>query len=185
MKKKIGEIYNKPIVTGDKNLVTKNEIHEESLRGGSGAELIYIDFKKLYSQIQTVQGYHFLAIAIEPLMVPYTEQYIYPTIYIDGLYSKFVTVVGTQDTSAIKYVAIYNKLFLPLNISVGSGVGISSVNHNSYITLEEYILTILNAFVDQIGYSEDMAKLLIDGAMQAYNELKVTEKEVLEWLKSE
>jgi hypothetical protein len=37
MKKKIGEIYNKPIVTGDKNLVTKNEIHESTLNGGSGA----------------------------------------------------------------------------------------------------------------------------------------------------
>lgn len=34
MKKKIGEIYNKPIVTGDKNLVTKNEIHESTLKGG-------------------------------------------------------------------------------------------------------------------------------------------------------
>lgn len=36
MKKKIGEIYNKPIVTGDKNLVTKNEIHESSLGGNNG-----------------------------------------------------------------------------------------------------------------------------------------------------
>lgn len=35
MKKKIGEIYNKPIVTGDKNLVTKNEIHESTLKGGT------------------------------------------------------------------------------------------------------------------------------------------------------
>lgn len=35
MKKKIGEIYNKPIVTGDKNLVTKNEIHESSLGDNS------------------------------------------------------------------------------------------------------------------------------------------------------
>ena len=34
MKKKIGEIYNKPIVIGDKNLVTKNEIHESTLKGG-------------------------------------------------------------------------------------------------------------------------------------------------------
>jgi hypothetical protein len=37
MKKKIGEIYNKPIVTGDKNLVTKNEIHESQLSGGEGS----------------------------------------------------------------------------------------------------------------------------------------------------
>ena len=31
MKRKIGEIYNKPIVIGDKNLVTKNEVHETTL----------------------------------------------------------------------------------------------------------------------------------------------------------
>lgn len=37
MKKKIGEIYNKPIVEGDKNLVTKNEIHKSGLSGGSGS----------------------------------------------------------------------------------------------------------------------------------------------------
>ena len=35
MKKKIGKIYRKPIVTGDKNLVTKNEIHESNLIGSS------------------------------------------------------------------------------------------------------------------------------------------------------
>lgn len=34
MKRKIGQIYNKPIVTGDKNLVTKNEVHESTLVGG-------------------------------------------------------------------------------------------------------------------------------------------------------
>lgn len=34
MKRKIGQIYNKPIVIGDKNLVTKNEVHESTLKGG-------------------------------------------------------------------------------------------------------------------------------------------------------
>lgn len=33
MKKKIGEIYDKPIVIGDKNLVTENEIHVDELGG--------------------------------------------------------------------------------------------------------------------------------------------------------
>lgn len=35
MKKKIGEIYNKPIVIGDKNLMTKNEVHKDEISGGS------------------------------------------------------------------------------------------------------------------------------------------------------
>ena len=36
MKRKIGEIYNKPIVIGDKNLVTRNEIHESELNASTG-----------------------------------------------------------------------------------------------------------------------------------------------------
>lgn len=36
-KRKIGEIYNKPIVEGDKNLVTNNEIHKSQLQGNSGS----------------------------------------------------------------------------------------------------------------------------------------------------
>lgn len=45
-KKKIGEIHHKPIVTGDKNLVTKNEIHESNLIGSSSNneyEFEYLD----------------------------------------------------------------------------------------------------------------------------------------------
>lgn len=38
MKKKIGEIYNKPIVIGDKNLMTKNEVHKDEISGGSSKE---------------------------------------------------------------------------------------------------------------------------------------------------
>lgn len=35
-KKKIGEIYNKPIVIGDKNLMNSNEIHIDDLKGSGG-----------------------------------------------------------------------------------------------------------------------------------------------------
>lgn len=38
MKRKIGELYNKPIVEGDKNLVTKNETHISELQGNSNNE---------------------------------------------------------------------------------------------------------------------------------------------------
>ena len=34
MKRKIGEIYNKPIIEGDINLKTPNEIHKSELGGG-------------------------------------------------------------------------------------------------------------------------------------------------------
>lgn len=36
MKKRIGELYNKPVVIGDKNLVTKNETHISELAGNEG-----------------------------------------------------------------------------------------------------------------------------------------------------
>jgi hypothetical protein len=43
MKKKIGELYNKPIVIGNKNEVTKNEVHVDELSnvqsGGGGVEI--------------------------------------------------------------------------------------------------------------------------------------------------
>lgn len=36
MKRKVGEIYNIPIIIGDKNLKTKNEIHVDELSNNSG-----------------------------------------------------------------------------------------------------------------------------------------------------
>lgn len=49
MKRKIGELYNKPVVIGDKNLVTKNETHISELQGsneggGGGAKEYYYLF---------------------------------------------------------------------------------------------------------------------------------------------
>lgn len=38
MKRKVGELYNKPVVEGDKNLVTKNETHISELQGNSNNE---------------------------------------------------------------------------------------------------------------------------------------------------
>lgn len=41
MKKKIGEIYNKPIVVGNKNEINKNEIHVDELQGGEKRNIKY------------------------------------------------------------------------------------------------------------------------------------------------
>jgi hypothetical protein len=53
MKKKIGEIYNKPIVVGNKNEITKNEVHIDNLGGstsgeggGSASSWRYYDYTK-------------------------------------------------------------------------------------------------------------------------------------------
>lgn len=42
MKKRVGMLYGKPIIVGDKNLVTQNEIHVESLKGPASEELLPI-----------------------------------------------------------------------------------------------------------------------------------------------
>lgn len=62
-KRKIGELYNKAIVEGDKNLVTKNEVHKSELEGkggegGEGTMFIdansYEDRKKLFNYIASI-----------------------------------------------------------------------------------------------------------------------------------
>lgn len=44
MKRKIGELYNKPVVIGDKNLVTKNETHISELQGSNEGGGIHLKF---------------------------------------------------------------------------------------------------------------------------------------------
>jgi hypothetical protein len=63
MKKKIGEIYNIPIIIGDKNLKTKNEIHVDELSnvqsgGGSGSSeekfgMVYLTKEALFQGLNT------------------------------------------------------------------------------------------------------------------------------------
>ena len=53
MKRKIGEIYNKPIVEGDINLKTPNEIHKSELFEGGGAS--NSEVKEWYYRVD-VQG---------------------------------------------------------------------------------------------------------------------------------
>lgn len=49
MKRKIGELRNKPIVEGDKNLLSKNEIHKENVANFLDVDLgdlIFVGFKE-------------------------------------------------------------------------------------------------------------------------------------------
>lgn len=71
MKKKIGEIYNKPIVTGDKNLVTKNEIHESSLGGGNSGSS---DVEYFYYRLNTESVYY--EAIVEFIMVCELKEFI-------------------------------------------------------------------------------------------------------------
>jgi hypothetical protein len=77
MKKKIGEIYNIPIVIGDKNLKTKNEIHIDELnntQSGRGSAMEYLDI----TNIDT-------AIKAEVISISYMLKYnlgVYPVAYL-------------------------------------------------------------------------------------------------------
>lgn len=69
MKRKIGTIYNKPIVTGDKNLVTRNEIHESILKGGGTVDSGSSDGKE-YDDLHTFLYYDDRLISIGNSEVP-------------------------------------------------------------------------------------------------------------------
>lgn len=47
-KRKIGEIYNKPIIEGDINLKTPNEIHKSELSGGGNTTITQHPFEERY-----------------------------------------------------------------------------------------------------------------------------------------
>lgn len=60
-KRKIGEIYNKPIVEGDINLKTPNEIHKSELSGGKGEP--YENLKEYYYRILDPSVSQFMSMA--------------------------------------------------------------------------------------------------------------------------
>lgn len=54
MKKKVGELYDKPIVIGNPNEFTKNEIPLETLTNSEGgSQMLYFDVTNLYDMLTT------------------------------------------------------------------------------------------------------------------------------------
>lgn len=98
MKRKIGEIYNKPIVEGNKNLVTKNEVHKSELidvpQSGGGSTMEYLDL----TNIDT-------AIKAEVISFSYLLKYslgVYPVSYLLAMGGSL-----SQFAPAVTAVAIY------------------------------------------------------------------------------
>lgn len=74
-KRKIGEIYNKPIVEGDKNLVTNNEIHKSELSGGSGSgedTMEYLDVSGLEDDFKKSLFLFSHTMRVDGTRIPYT-----------------------------------------------------------------------------------------------------------------
>lgn len=84
MKRKIGEIYNKSIVEGDKNLKTKNEIHVDELsnNSGGGNKLNYSsksqdDLALLYNKLNSILGENEEFFVIKNLGITIDDNLIY------------------------------------------------------------------------------------------------------------
>jgi hypothetical protein len=84
MKKKIGEIYNKPIVIGNKNEITKNEVHIDNLGGstsgeggGSASTMEYIDVRNIDEDLKwsLINSSYLVKISKEGYI------YIYPALF--------------------------------------------------------------------------------------------------------
>lgn len=82
MKKKIGEIYNKPIVVGNKNEVTKNEVHVDEITnvqtgggGSGGSDWHYYDYAVVENMLGNLPtalgGYMLIAKENNLIKAPY------------------------------------------------------------------------------------------------------------------
>ena len=102
MKKKIGEIYNKPIVIGDKNLVTKNEIHESALIGSSSSNeeaFEYLDVRSLDDVTKLILVSGALAFNGSMTMGDNVVKMVSP-------FGSFGIMGTTIDLSELKFIAI-------------------------------------------------------------------------------
>jgi hypothetical protein len=135
-KKKIGEIYNKPIVIGDKNLMNNNEIHVDELGGGMEDDILYIideyhDMyeynltKKLYSH--ATQGEY-----IKADNVPYDSDQNAKT---DLMY-KLRSIIEGIDNYALVAHAITK--FKPYYSYLGGFISDIKIKFGANINKEEY-----------------------------------------------
>lgn len=91
MKKKIGELYNKPIVEGDKNLVKDYEIHINDLISGKNKEdnIKTVYYEKNYEDRKELYNY------LNEFLTPYFNQY-------DSVFVNTITII--PDDSSTPYV---------------------------------------------------------------------------------
>lgn len=95
MKRKVGELFNKPIVIGNKNEVTKNEIHINNLNvptsgegGGLASSWRYFDISKLDTRVK-------------PMLLPFIVKNPYYNriaIVSDNVIWADITAVGVDDS---------------------------------------------------------------------------------------
>jgi hypothetical protein len=178
MKKKIGELYNKPIIIGNKNEVTKNEVHIDELSGGNtgGEEMIYFNVEKLNS-LQGSGIYSVLELLGTITTNTYTTTVPIGYTTFDSFVGTEKVIVGVQPYGFYYYVAFPNNVTVPKFLHLGSQpMPVEDIvgEKISFYELLEYINQTLKDF------GEDMGGIPI-------NEIKtceVTKEEVMQWLQT-
>ena len=150
MKKRIGTLYNKPIIEGDINLKTPNEIHKNELKGGgnnpSGGSVskyapryFKIDFSKAGTLWKEILGISDVDTAIEDSELMFTVGALYK-IKVDNLVSiqgyPFINIDNDRE-----YSFSYMPLFLPQTVAEAFSI-------KSLLTFEDMLENICKILVE-------------------------------------
>lgn len=127
MKKRIGTLYNKPIIEGDINLKTPNEIHKDELKGGGRTNSFY--YKALTAEgLEVIKGhtkyapwYTICAMKDGEL----EEFYVSEEYYIDNSYGTFKLldipyfIGGVTDNEIVNRYIITGDLYARMSVFTG------------------------------------------------------------------
>lgn len=158
MKKKIGEIYNKPIVIGDKNLMTKNEVHKDEISGGS----------KEYDDLHTYLYYDDRIVSLAGQEMPLCYLMTSMVLNMWTVYPHFNGILKFNKTTEDLGINLGN--YLPINaIVVGSGNIEEILIKCNGVAIPKYILP-ENINMNVSGINRELDKMSIFDAAEAFIE---------------
>ena len=152
MKKRVGMLYGKPIITGDENLCTKNEIHINSLKGGGESVQNKSIIKQYYYKIHNSSLKE--------------DNWVLDLVYDDPRIDRDEEGIGTIITYYLTYIDDRGTSFLLYK--PGSTRNISGVRNYSLVVYNDYIYIIIlynnNNISDNVNnpeyYPEDLKEIL-------------------------
>lgn len=127
MKRKIGEIYNKPIVIGDKNLMTKNEVHKDEISGGS----------KEYDDLNTYLYYDNRIVRIDSVEAPLCSLIADIMMQLTQSYPTTNSIVKVSNSEDIFGINFGN--YLPLDAFLKGSGDLSVIYSFKAISIPKYV----------------------------------------------
>lgn len=153
MKRKIGELYNKPIVEGDKNLVTKNETHISELQGNSnnegGGSNSNIELTKGKKILSEYYYFDYLKLGTDVLAGIIPQDFIH-------LLLNYIATDNNIDQKQSQ-VLIENVEF-----------GLSEINHTIYKIIADNIIIFYEDNIPQVSGEPDVIQIAIKKYCKAY-----------------